>query len=66
MAADGGATARPGAGVEDAHRRIRERIDRLDRDREPGPDLAAAFALVHDGDLIDLTSEAGSGAEPQR
>jgi histidine ammonia-lyase len=60
MAADGDSTPRPGAGVDVAHRRIRERIDRLDSDREPGPDLASAYALVHDGDLVDLTDEAGS------
>jgi histidine ammonia-lyase len=44
----------PGAGVAEAHRRIRERIAHLDRDREPGADLAAAAALVHDGSLADL------------
>jgi histidine ammonia-lyase len=60
MAADGGPPARPGVGVADAHRRIRERIDRLDGDREPGPDLAAAYSLVHEGALVDLTGEAGS------
>ncbi len=36
--------AAPGAGVAEAHRRIRERVAHLDRDREPGPDLAAATA----------------------
>src|SRR5687767_5518628 len=45
MAAEGGSMARPGAGVADAHRRIRRRIERLDGDREPGPDLAAAHSL---------------------
>jgi histidine ammonia-lyase len=59
MAAAGRPMVRPGAGVEIAHRRIRERIDRLHGDREPGPDLASAYALVHDGDLVDLTDEAG-------
>ncbi len=44
----------PGAGVIEAHARIRARIAHLDRDREPGPDLAAATALVHDGALADL------------
>ena len=52
--ADRGAALVPGVGVADAHRRIRERISHLDRDREPGPDLAAATALVHDGALADL------------
>jgi histidine ammonia-lyase len=40
--------------VADALGRIRERIDHLDADREPGPDLLAAHALVHDGALADL------------
>jgi len=44
----------PGAGVAEALRRIRARITHLDRDREPGPDLAAATAMVHDGVLADL------------
>ena len=56
---------RPGTGVADAHGRIRERIAHLDGDREPGPDLASATALVHDGALVDLTGEA-SPADPQR
>jgi histidine ammonia-lyase len=46
----------PGSGVAEAQRRIRGRIARLDRDREPGPDLAAAASLVHDGALVDLVS----------
>ncbi len=52
---------RPGTGVADAHGRIRERIAHLDGDREPGPDLASATALVHDGALVDLTGEAPAG-----
>ncbi len=44
----------PGAGVAEAHARIRARVQHLDRDREPGPDLAAATALVHEGALADL------------
>jgi len=60
MAAEGVPPAGPGAGVADAHRRIRQRIDRLDGDREPGPDLASAYALVHDGELVDLTDAAAS------
>jgi histidine ammonia-lyase len=46
----------PGSGVAEAQRRIRGRIARLDRDREPSPDLAAAASLVHDGALVDLVS----------
>jgi histidine ammonia-lyase len=54
--ADGGLAAGrvPGAGVAEALRRIRARVTHLDRDREPGPDLAAATAMVHDGSLADL------------
>jgi histidine ammonia-lyase len=51
---DGRPAPSPGAGVVEAHARIRRRIDHLDRDREPGPDLAAATALVHEGVLADL------------
>jgi histidine ammonia-lyase len=46
----------PGAGVAEAHARVRAVIDRLESDREPGPDLEAAFRLVHDGALVDLAS----------
>ncbi len=45
---------RPGAGVLEAHRRIRAVVPRLDHDREPGPDLAAAMSLVHERALVDL------------
>jgi histidine ammonia-lyase len=44
----------PGAGVAEAQRRIREHVTHLDRDREPGPDLAAAYTLVRDGALVGL------------
>jgi histidine ammonia-lyase len=44
----------PGAGVLQAHRRLRARVSRLDHDREQGPDLAAATAIVHEGALADL------------
>jgi len=44
----------PGAGVGEARRRVREVIARLEGDREPGPDLEAAFRLVQDGALVDL------------
>jgi histidine ammonia-lyase len=46
--------AAPGAGVAEALARVRARIRHLDGDREPGPDLAAATALVHNGELVDL------------
>ena len=42
--------AAPGAGVAEALARLREQVRHLDGDREPGPDLAAATAMVHDGD----------------
>jgi histidine ammonia-lyase len=45
---------RPGDGVAEALVRLREKVAHLDRDREPGPDLAAATALVRDGALADL------------
>jgi histidine ammonia-lyase len=51
---DGGDAPTPGAGVAAAHARIRASVPHLDHDREPGPDLAAATALVHDGALADL------------
>ncbi|HEX7345511.1 MAG TPA: histidine ammonia-lyase [Candidatus Limnocylindrales bacterium] len=59
MASDGGGTPpAPGAGVAEAHRRIRDRIPHLDADREPGADLSSAFDLVRDGALVDLTRDA--------
>ena len=48
----------PGIGVAEALARIRARVRHLDGDREPGPDLAAATALVHDGLLVDLVDPA--------
>jgi histidine ammonia-lyase len=56
--AAGAATPQPGAGVEAARRRIRADIEPLGEDREPGPDLAAALALVHDGTLAGLAGPA--------
>jgi len=53
---DGSAPVEPGAGVREAHRRIRARIAHLHEDREPGPDLAAAFELVHAGAFADLVA----------
>ena len=54
MSADDGTAPAPGAGVREAHGRVRARIRHLDRDREPGPDLAAATDLVRTGALADL------------
>jgi histidine ammonia-lyase len=56
----------PGAGVREAHDRVRSVVAHLDVDREPGPDLAAAFALVRDGTLADLADPAGSPAAGDR
>ena len=50
--ADGSPT--PGAGVAEAHRRIRAVVTLVRADREPGPDLAAATRLVRDGAMVDL------------
>jgi histidine ammonia-lyase len=52
----------PGAGVAEAHRRVRAKITHLDRDREPGGDLAAATQLVRDGALADLVRPATATA----
>jgi histidine ammonia-lyase len=61
---DGGAAhgnpPTPGAGVAEAHRRIRTVMTRVRADREPGPDLAAATRLVRDGALVDLAGGSGS------
>ena len=46
----------PGTGVAEAHGRVRAVVDRLESDREPGPDLEAAYDLVHEGALADLAA----------
>ncbi len=46
--------ARPGAGIAEAHGRLRERVAHLDTDRDPGPDIAAALELVRGGAFLDL------------
>ena len=43
-----------GAGVTEAHRRIRGFVARLDRDREMGQDIEAVTRLVRAGGLVDL------------
>jgi histidine ammonia-lyase len=45
---------RPGAGVAEALALVRRRVPPLDGDREPGPDLAAALAIVRDPRLAEL------------
>ena len=54
MRSEGSGVPTPGAGVAEAHRRVRERVTALAEDREPGPDLATVLALVRDGTLEDL------------
>jgi histidine ammonia-lyase len=45
---------KPGPGVTDAHRRLRERVAHLESDRDQGPDIAAATALIRQGALLEL------------
>jgi histidine ammonia-lyase len=54
----------PGLGVREAHARVRERVAPLDRDREPGPDIAAATELIRTGALVDLVEGATGGGSP--
>jgi histidine ammonia-lyase len=56
MAGDGLAAPAPGAGIAEAHRRLRERVPVLAEDREPGPDLASVLAMVHEGAFADLVA----------
>lgn len=44
----------PGAGVAEAHRRLRQRVSHLESDRDPGPDIAAATDLVRGDAFADL------------
>ncbi len=65
-----GNSPEPGAGVIEAHRRIRLVVGPLVGDREPGPDLASVTRLVHEGVLVDLAGDPGAdggspGAEPR-
>jgi histidine ammonia-lyase len=53
IAAEGG-TVRPGAGVEEAQRRIRSVVKHLDHDRLQTSDIESAARLVREGVLIDL------------
>jgi histidine ammonia-lyase len=49
-----GAAVRPGAGVEEAHRRVRSVVPHLGRDRLQGEDIESAARLVREGSLVDL------------
>ena len=42
-----------------AHALVRERVDHLDVDRDPQPDIAAAFDLVRTAALVGLVDELG-------
>jgi histidine ammonia-lyase len=53
--------APPGIGVAAAHGLVRRLVAHLDDDRDPGPDIAAATALVRDGQLIDLVRSSQPG-----
>jgi histidine ammonia-lyase len=57
--AAGSAALAPGGGVAEALARIRARVRHLEADREPATDLAAATAIVHDGELVDLVDGPG-------
>jgi histidine ammonia-lyase len=46
--------AKPGAGVAEAHARLRVRVEHLGNDRDPGPDVESAHELVRSGALVDL------------
>ena len=48
---------RPGVGVADAHRLVRERVPHLSGDRDPQPGLAAAIEIVRTGALLSLLPE---------
>ncbi|MEW5991902.1 MAG: histidine ammonia-lyase [Chloroflexota bacterium] len=52
-----------GAGVTEAHRRVRAVARHLDADRELGPDLAAVTALVHGGALAELVQASAAVRE---
>lgn len=51
---------RPGKGVVAAHKRIRESVRFMARDREIAPDIALVIGLVRSGALLDAT-EQGAG-----
>jgi histidine ammonia-lyase len=50
---------KPGIGVDQARRRLRERVPRLGRDRELGPDIRAAEMLVREGAFADICRALG-------
>lgn len=52
-----------GTGVRSAHQLIRDKATHVEEDREPGPDLAAATALVRSGVLASIAGP-GTAAGP--
>jgi histidine ammonia-lyase len=48
---------KPGAGVDEAHGRVRSVVPHLDRDRQQTSDIDSAVRLVRDGVLADLAFE---------
>ena len=54
----------PGAGVAEAHARVRAVVPPLVGDREPGPDIAAVTRLVREGAFVDLVTASGDGSVP--
>jgi histidine ammonia-lyase len=46
-----------GAGVAEAHRRLRAKVSHRDDDRDPQPEIAAAFEMVRHGRLVDLLAD---------
>lgn len=59
LSTTGGRPVRVGTGVAEAHSRIRSVVPHLDRDRLQTADIEAAFGLVREGTLVDLTTVAG-------
>ena len=47
-------SVRPGAGVVEAHARLRSVVPHLDRDRQQTSDIDSAMRLVREGSLADL------------
>jgi histidine ammonia-lyase len=46
----------PGLGVAEAHRLVRQRVEHLEGDRNPGPDIAAAAEIVRSGRLAEIAA----------
>jgi histidine ammonia-lyase len=55
--AEAGLTVVPGAGVAEAHARVRAVVPHLDRDRIQTADIEAAARLIRQGALVDLVAE---------